>query len=154
MGDSDPYHLQKAYLPGCGNVERMSETGPKNVQNLHDRVVKKAAETIFRKYKVVTNIMGNKVADIDGMYPDLLAYEVFSIKPFLASDVPALIGIVETSDVLTPQLLDRWAHLKTLGVDKVVLIVPVKMKEHADALKRDLGDKFELHFFDDELNIN
>ncbi len=132
----------------------MPEKGPKNAEKLHDAVVQKAAETIFRKYKVVMNIAGRKVASIDDIYPDILAYEVFSVKPFLASDSPALIGIVETDDAATQQLLDKWVQLRDLEVDKIVLILPDTVKESADALQRTLGSKFEFHFFDRELHIS
>lgn len=127
---------------------------PNSAEKLHDAVVKKAAETIFKKYKVVMNVMGNKVASIGEVYPDLLAYEVFSVKPFLASDVPAIIGMVETENVINQKLLDKWAQLKNLDVDKIVLILPVQMRDHADVLQQDLGPKFELHFYDHELHIS
>ncbi|MDD1721142.1 MAG: hypothetical protein LUP95_04065 [Euryarchaeota archaeon] len=132
----------------------MPETGPKREEQLHDAVVKKAAETIFKKYKVVMNIAGNKVASIGEVFPDLLAYEVFSVKPFLASEIPALIGMVETESVISQKLLDKWAKLEDLDVDKIVLILPVEMRDQADVLLRDLGPKFELHFFDNELHIS
>ncbi len=132
----------------------MPEKGPNNAEKLHDAVVQKAAETIFRKYKVVMNIAGRKVASVDDIYPDILAYEVFSVKPFLASDSPALIGIVETEDATTQQLLDKWGRLRDLAVDKIVLILPDTVKEYVDALQRTLGSKFEFHFFDRELHIS
>ncbi|MGZ4918809.1 MAG: hypothetical protein ACXV49_00530 [Halobacteriota archaeon] len=132
----------------------MPETGPKNAEQLHDAVVKKAAETILKKYKVVMNIAGNKVASIGDVYPDLLAYEVFSVKPFLASEIPFLVGVVETEDVISQKLLDKWAHLKKLDVDRIILILPEQVRHDADVLQRDLGPKFELHFFDSELHIS
>ena len=131
----------------------MPKTSPKSEDQLRDAVVKKAAETIFRKYKVIMNTKGRRVAGIDDVYPDLLAYEVLSVKPFLSSDTPALIGIVETEDVITQRRLDRWAQLKDLAVDKIILILPFEMRRHTDVLRRDLGPKFELRFFDHELCI-
>ncbi len=139
---------------GRVNNTSMSEKGPRNSEKLHDAVVKKAAVTIFKRYKVVMNLAGNKVASLGELYPDILAYEVFSVKPFLASDAPVLVGLVQTDDVISKKLLDEWTRLKDLDVDKIVLIVPVKVRDRADVLQHDLGPKFELHFFDNELNIS
>ncbi|MGZ4913975.1 MAG: hypothetical protein ACXV48_02005 [Halobacteriota archaeon] len=131
----------------------MPEIAPISGDQLRDAVVEKAAETIFRKYKVIMNTKGRRVAGIDDVYPDLLAYEVLSVKPFLSSDTPALIGIVETEDVITQQRLDKWGQLKDLAVDKIVLLLPFEMRGRADVLRRELGPKFELRFFDHELHI-
>ncbi len=146
--------VQKRYLGVCVNIDAMPEPGSENREALHDAVVKKAAETIFRKYKVVMNIAGNKVASINDVYPDLLAYEVFSVKPFLASEAPTLIGVVEVDDAMSQELFEAWAELRHLDVDKIVLILPAKMREQSAVLQDQLGPKFELHFFDSELHID
>jgi hypothetical protein len=145
--------LPKKVCMGRVNGASMPETAPKSEDQLRDAVVKKAAETIFRKYKVIMNTTGHRVAGIGDVYPDLLAYEVLSVKPFLSSDAPALVGIVETEDVITQRRLDKWARLKDLAVDTIVLILPVEMREQADVLQGELGPKFELRFFDHELHI-
>ena len=132
----------------------MPESGSLSAQKLHDAVVKKAAETIFRKYKVVMNVAGNNVASIEGLYPDLLAYEVFSVKPFLSSDKPSMIGVVETKDAIDQELLADWAQLEDLDVEKVILILPKKIRNQAETMLKDLAPKFELHYFDEDLHIS
>ena len=132
----------------------MSELSASEAKAIHDRVVKKAGETIFKKYKVVMNITGKNVASIDEVYPDLLAYDVYSVKPFLASDTPTLISEVEVGAEITDELIAKWLQLKSLDVDRIVLILPEKTRNRAeDALKK-LGPKFELHFFDTDLRIS
>jgi hypothetical protein len=131
----------------------MSEMSTSKAEVLHDRVVEKAAQTIFKKYKVVTNTKGNRVVSISGVFPDLVAYEVYSVKPFLASETPTLISQVEVEADVTDQLVAKWAKLENLDVDRIVLILPKKTRNEAeDALKR-LGPKFELRFFDEDLHI-
>jgi hypothetical protein len=131
----------------------MSEMSTSKAEVLHDRLVEKAAQTIFRKYKVVTNTKGNRVVSISGVFPDLVAYEVYSVKPFLASETPTLISQVEVEADVADQLVAKWAELENLGVDRIVLILPKKTRNEAeDALKR-LGRKFELRFFDEDLHI-
>ncbi len=121
---------------------------------LHDEVVRKASETLFKKYKVVTNIMGNKVASIDEVYPDLLVYDVYSVKPFVSSDTPTMISEVVVEDEITDELVAKWLPLKNLNVDRIVLILPEKTRSAANNKLQELGPKFELRFFDDDLHIN
>jgi len=132
----------------------MSTPSVSKAETIHDEVVRKAAETIFKKYKVVKNIMGNKVASIDDVYPDLLAYEVYSVKPFLSSDTPTVISEVAVEGEITDDLLAKWLQLKSLDVDRIVLILPEKTRSKANDALQELGPKFELHFFDRELNIS
>jgi len=131
----------------------MSEMRTLKMDVLHDRMVTRAAQTIFRKYKVITNTKGNRVVSISGVYPDLVAYDVYSVKPFLASETPTLIAQVEVEADVTDELLARWAKLENLDVGRIVLILPKKTRNQAeDALKK-LGTKFELRFFDEDLHI-
>jgi hypothetical protein len=131
----------------------MSEMSTSKMEVLHDRVVTRAAQTIFRKYKVVINTKGNRVVSISGVHPDLVAYDVYSVKPFLASETPTLISQVEVEADVTDELVARWAELENLDVDRIVLILPKKTRNQAeDALKR-LGPKFEFRFFDEDLHI-
>ena len=131
----------------------MSEMRTLKMDVLHDRMVTRAAQTIFRKYKVITNTKGNRVVSISGVYPDLVAYDVYSVKPFLASETPTLIAQVEVEADVTDELLARWAQLENLDVGRIVLILPKKTRNQAeDALKK-LGPKFELRFFDEDLHI-
>jgi hypothetical protein len=131
----------------------MSEMRTLKMEVLHDRMVTRAAQTIFRKYKVITNTKGNRVVSISGVYPDLVAYDVYSVKPFLASETPTLIAQVEVQTDVTDELLARWAKLENLDVGRIVLILPKKTRNQAeDALKK-LGTKFELRFFDEDLHI-
>lgn len=123
-------------------------------EKLHDEVVRKASETLFKKYKVVTNIMGNKVASIDQVYPDLLVYDVYSVKPFVSSDTPTMISEVVVEDEITDELVAKWLLLKNLNVDRIVLILPEKTRSAAQNTLRELGPKFDLHFFDDDLYIS
>jgi len=132
----------------------MSELSASQAQVLHDRIVRKAGETIFKKYKVVMNITGKNVASISNVYPDLLAYDVYSVKPFLASDTPALISEVEVGAEITDELVAKWLQLKTLDVDRIVLIMPEKTRSRAEDTLKKLGPKFELHFFDKDLRIS
>jgi len=131
----------------------MSELNASKTDAIHDKLVKKAGETIFRKFKVVMNIMGNNVASIDDVYPDLIAYDVYSVKPFLASETPTLICEVEVGAEITDELVAKWLQLNSLDVDRIVLILPENTRSGAeDALKK-LGPKFELRFFDKDLRI-
>ena len=131
----------------------MSEMRTLKMEVLHDRMVTRAAQTIFRKYKVITNTKGNRVVSISGVYPDLVAYDVYSVKPFLASETPTLISQVEVEAAATDELVTKWAELEHLDVDRIVLILPKKTRNQAeDALKK-LGTKFELRFFDEDLHI-
>ncbi|MGA2883653.1 MAG: hypothetical protein ABSE80_00610 [Halobacteriota archaeon] len=133
------------------NMSALSASKP---EAIHDELVKKAGKTIFKKYKVVMNIAGKNVASIDEVYPDLLAYDVYSVKPFLASDTPTLISEVEVGVEITDELIAKWLQLKSLDVDRIVLILPEKTRHKTeDALKK-LGPKFELHFFDKDLRIS
>jgi hypothetical protein len=132
----------------------MSEISALKAEVLHDRVVKKAAQTVFRKYKVVTNTKTNRVVSIGGVYPDLVAYDVYSVKPFLASETPTLIAQVEVEAVATDELVAKWAELEHLDVDRIVLILPKEMKNRAEEALKKLGPKFELHFFDEDLHIS
>jgi uncharacterized protein YjaG (DUF416 family) len=132
----------------------MSESSALKAEALHDEVVKKAGETIFKKYKVVMNITGKNVASIDDVYPDLLAYDVYSVKPFLASDTPTLISEVEVEAKITDELIAKWLQLKSLDVDRIVLILPEKTRHKAEDARKKLGPKFELHFFDKDLRIS
>jgi hypothetical protein len=130
-----------------------TQSGSK-AEKLHDEVVRKASETLFKKYKVVTNIMGNKVASIDEVYPDLLVYDVYSVKPFVSSDTPTMISEVVVEDEITDELVAKWLPLKNLNVDRIVLILPEKTRSAANNKLQELGPKFELRFFDDDLHIN
>lgn len=136
------------------NMGSMSTPSASKAETLHDEVVRKAAETIFKKYKVVMNIMGNNVASIDDVYPDLLAYDVYSVKPFLSSDTPTVISEVVVEDEITDELVAKWLQLKSLDVDRIVLIVPEKTRSTANDALGELGPKFELHFFDKDLHIS
>jgi hypothetical protein len=153
-GEFEGEKCQKAYVVTELNIPSMSKLSTSKAEAIHDAVVKKAGETIFKKYKVVTNMMGKNVASIDDVYPDLLAYDVYSVKPFLASDTPTLISEVEVGVEITEELIAKWLRLKRLDVDRIVLILPEKTRNKAeDALKK-LGPKFELHFFDNDLRIS
>lgn len=136
------------------NIASMSELSASQAEALHDEVVRKAGETIFKKYKVVVNKMGKNVARIANVYPDLLAYDVYSVKPFLASDTPTLISEVEVGEEITDELVAKWLQLKSLDVDRIVLILPEKTRSKAEDTLKKLGPKFELHFFDKDLRIS
>ena len=125
------------------NIANMSELSASQAEALHDEVVRKAGETIFKKYKVVMNIMGKNVASIANVYPDLLAYDVYSVKPFLASDTPTLISEVEVGAEITDELVAKWLQLKSLDVDRIVLILPEKTRSKAEDTLKKLGPKFE-----------
>lgn len=135
------------------NIASMSELSASQAEALHDEVVRKAGETIFKKYKVVVNKMGKNVASIANVYPDLLAYDVYSVKPFLASDTPTLISEVEVAEEVTDELVAKWLQLKSLDVDRIVLILPEKTRSKTEDTLKKLGPKFELHFFDKDLRI-
>ena len=145
---------QKKYVVTELNMASMSELSASQVEALHDEVVRKAGETIFKKYKVVMNIMGKNVASIANVYPDLLAYDVYSVKPFLASDTPTLISDVEVGAEITDELVAKWLQLQSLDVDRIVLILPEKTRSKAEDTLKKLGPKFELHFFDKDLRIS
>jgi hypothetical protein len=132
----------------------MSTPSSSKAEKLHNEVVRKASETLFKKYKVVTNIMGNKVASIDDVYPDLLVYDVYSVKPFVSSDTPTIISEVVVEDEITDELVAKWLSLKSLNVDRIVLILPEKTRSVANNTLQELGPKFELLFFDDDLHIS
>jgi hypothetical protein len=132
----------------------MSEISALKAEVFHDRVVKKAAQTVFRKYKVITNTKTNRVVSIGGVYPDLVAYDVYSVKPFLASETPTLISQVEVEAVATDELVAKWAELENLDVDRIVLILPKEMKNRAEEALKKLGPKFELRFFDEDMHIS
>jgi len=132
----------------------MSNASSPKAQALHDEIVRKAGQTIFRKYKVVVNLEGKKVASVDDVYPDLLAYDVFSVKPFLASDTPTLISDVEVESEITDDLIAKWQQLGHLDVDRIVLILPERAKSRASQALEKLGTKFEVHFFDKDLRID
>jgi hypothetical protein len=136
------------------NIASMSELSASQAEALHDEVVRKAGETIFKKYKVVMNKMGKNVASIANVYPDLLAYDVYSVKPFLASDTPTVISEVEVGAEITDELVAKWLQLKSLDVDRIVLILPEKTRSKAEDTLKNLGPKFELHFFDKDLRIS
>jgi hypothetical protein len=171
IGISVLYHSREVYNSTCGRHQNDLNTTPKSVcshnlymtimstpsnskaKKLHDEVVRNASETLFKKYKVVMNIMGNKVASIDEVYPDLLAYDVFSVKPFVSSDVPTIIAEVVVEDEITDELVAKWLPLKNLNVDRIFLILPENTRSAADDTLRELGPKFELRFFDDDLHI-
>ena len=136
------------------NVANMSELSASQAEVLHDKVVRKAGETIFKKYKVVMNITGKNVASIANVYPDLLAYDVYSVKPFLASDTPTLISEVEVGAEITDELVAKWLQLKSLDIDRIVLILPENTRSRAEDTLKKLGPKFELHFFDKDLRIS
>lgn len=145
---------QKKYVVTKLNIASMSELSASQAEALHDEVVRKAGETIFKKYKVVMNIMGKNVASIANVYPDLLAYDVYSVQPFLASDTPTLISEVEVGVEITDELVAKWLQLKSLDVDRIVLILPEKTRSKAEDTLKKLGPKFELHFFDKDLRIS
>jgi hypothetical protein len=132
----------------------MSTPSNSKSEKLHDEVVRKASETLFKKYKVVMNIMGNKIASIDEVYPDLLVYDVYSVKPFLSSDTPTMIAEVVVDDDITDELVAEWLPLKNLNVDRIVLILPEKTRNAANDALKELGPKFELHFFANDLRIS
>jgi hypothetical protein len=132
----------------------MSTPSASKAETLHDEVVRKAAETIFKKYKVVMNTVGKKVVSIGEVYPDLLAYDVYSVKPFLSSDTPTLISEVVVEDEITDELVAKWLQLKSLDVDRIVLILPEKTRSRANDTLEELGPKYELRFFDKDLHIS
>lgn len=132
----------------------MSTPSSSKAETLHDEVVRKASTTLFKKYKVVTNIMGNKVASIGEVYPDLLAYDVYSVKPFMASDIPTIIAEVAVEDEITDELVAKWLPLKNLDVDRIFLILPKKTRSTANDTLKALGPKFEFRFFDDDLHFS
>jgi hypothetical protein len=132
----------------------MSTPSASKAETLHDEVVRKAAETIFKKYKVVMNTMGKKVVSIGEVYPDLLAYDVYSVKPFLSSDTPTVISEVVVEDEITDELVAKWLQLKSLDVDRIVLILPEKTRSRANDTLEELGPKYELRFFDKDLHIS
>jgi hypothetical protein len=132
----------------------MSEISASKAEILHDKVVRKAAQTIFRKYKVVINTKGNRVVSINEVYPDLVAYDVYSVRPFLASDTPTLISQVEVEADVTDELVVKWAELEKLDIDRIVLILPEKARSGTEHLLKKLGPKFDLRFFDEDLYID
>ena len=132
----------------------MSTPSSLKAETLHDEVVRKASATLFKKYKVVTNIMGNKVASIGEFYPDLLVYDVYSVKPFMSSDIPTIIAEVVVEDEITNELVAKWLMLKDLNVDRIFLILPERTRSAANDTLMELGPKFELRFFDDDLQIS
>ncbi len=132
----------------------MSEIRASKAEVLHDLVVKKAAQTVFRKYKVVTNTKSNRVVSIGGVYPDLVAYDVYSVKPFVASETPTVISQVEVEAVATEELIAKCAEFERLDVDRIILILPKEMKNRAEDVLSELGSKFELRFFDEDLRIS
>jgi hypothetical protein len=130
----------------------MSRLTAPNLQELHDKVVKKAAETIFRKNKVVINLTENKVASVGDIYPDLVVYEVLSTRPFIASDKPSIIGQVEVGDYITEEMLAKWEKMANLDIDKLILIIPEKVKNDAMAKIKDI-DKIEIRTYNEKLYI-
>jgi hypothetical protein len=124
------------------------------LQELHDKIVRKAAETIFRKNKVVINLAENKVTSVGGIYPDLVVYEVLSIKPFVASDRPSIIGEVEVEDCITEEMLAKWETMANLDIDKLILILPEKVKNDVMAKTKDIEDKIEIRTYDEKLHIS
>jgi hypothetical protein len=84
----------------------------------------------------------------------LLAYEVYSVKPFLSSDKPTIISDVMVEGEITDKLIAQWLQLKSLDVDRIVLILPDKMKIKATEALNKFGPKFELRFFDENLYIS
>jgi len=135
-------------------IEVMSTPSRSKAEKLHDEVVRKAAETLFKKYKVVMNIMGNNIASIDDMFPDMLVYDVYNVKPFVSSETPTIISEVVVEDEITDELVAKLLPLKNLSVDRIVLILPEKTKSAANDALKELGSKFELHFFDNDLHIS
>lgn len=123
-------------------------------QELHNKIVKKAAETVFRKNKVVINLVENKVVSVGGIFPDLVVYEVLSIKPFVASDKPSTIAEVEVEDCITEEMLVKWKTMANLDIDKLILIIPEKVKKDAIAKIKDIEDKIEIRTYDEKLYIS
>lgn|GEM_PF-229659 len=152
--ESEREKSQKTYVVTDIYIVSMSELSASKAEAIHDEVVKKAGETIFRKYKVILNITGKNVASIDDVYPDLLAYDVYSVKPFIASSTPTLISEVEVEAEITDELVAKWLELKSLDVDRIVLILPEKTRNGAEEVVKKLGPKFELRFFDKDLRIS
>ncbi len=132
----------------------MSEVPIQKLRELHDKIVKKAAETVFRKNKVVINLAENKVVNVRGVFPDLVVYEVLRIKPFLASDKPSIIGEVEVEDCITEEMLAKWEEMTNLDIDKLVLIIPEKVRKDVMAKITDIKDKIEIHTYNEKLYIN
>jgi hypothetical protein len=132
----------------------MSRLTTSKLQELHDNTVRKAAETIFRKNKVVINLNENKVVSVEGIYPDLVVYEVLSIKPFAASNKPSIIGEVEVENCITEDMLAKWEQMANLDIDKLVLIIPEKMKNDAMVKIKNIVDKIEIRTYNEKLYIN
>ena len=125
-----------------------------NLRELHDTIVRKAAVTIFRKQKVVINPTDNKVVSVGDSYPDLVIYEVLSIKPFIASHEPSMVGEVEVEDHVTEEMVAKWKKIANLDIDKLILIVPESAKDAAIKKTKDMEDKIEVHTYNEELYIS
>jgi hypothetical protein len=125
-----------------------------NLRELHDTIVSKAAETIFRKQKVVINPTDNKVVSVGDSYPDLVIYEVLSIKPFIASHEPSMVGEVEVEDHVTEEMVAKWKKIANLDIDKLVLIVPESVKDAVIKKTKDVEDKIEVHTYNEKLYIS
>jgi hypothetical protein len=124
------------------------------LQELHDKIVRKAAETIFRKNKVIINLTENKVACVGDIYPDLVVYEVLSIKPFATRERPSIIGEVEVEDHITDEMLAKWEKMANLDIDKLILIIPEKVKNDVMTKLKDFEDKIEIRTYNDKLYIS
>ncbi len=124
-----------------------------NLRELHDTIVRKAAETIFRKQKVVINPTGNEVVSVGDSYPDLVVYEVLSLKPFIARNEPSMVGEVEVEDHITDEMVAKWKKIANLGIDKLILIIPETTKDDAIKKTKDIEDKIEIHTYNEKLFI-
>ena len=130
-----------------------SPTAP-NLLELHDTIVRKAAETIFRKQKVVINPTGNEVISVGDSYPDLVVYEVLSLKPFITRHEPSMVGEVEVADHITEEMVAKWKKMARLDIDKLILIVPERIKDDAMQKTKDIEDKIEIHTYNEKLFIS
>jgi hypothetical protein len=61
---------------------------------------------------------------------------------------------VIVEDEITDELVAKLLPLKKLDVDRIVLILPEKTRSVANNTLQELGPKFELLFFDDDLHIS
>jgi len=130
-----------------------SPTTP-NLRELHDTIVRKAAETIFRKQKVVINPTGNEVVSVGDSYPDLVVYEVLSLKPFIARGEPSIVGEVEVADHITEEMVAKWKKIARLDIDKLILVIPERIKDDAMKKTKDIEDKIEIHTYNEKLFIS
>lgn len=132
----------------------MANPTTSDLRELHDTIVRRAAETIFRKQKVVINPTGNEVVSVGDSYPDLVVYEVLNLKPFITRNEPSMAGEVEVEDHITEEMVVKWKKIASLDIDKLILIIPETAKDDAIKKIKDIEHKIEIHTYDEELVIS